>query len=84
MDSYVHAIVFANAFGLNLPENLPATALFRSYFKVYSPLSKVLGSCLLFGSLNMNFARDYNNYSAPIHLLNSVIRASQIFQKKEI
>jgi len=69
---------------MNMPDNQTATVLFRSYFKTYSPLSKVLGPCLIFGSLNMNFTRDYNNYSAPINVLNSVIRASNIFSKEEI
>lgn len=83
LNNYVHALVSADAFSSNMPDNPTATILFRSYFKVYSPLSKVLGPCVIFGSLNINFIRDYNNYSAPINVLNSVIRASNIYSKEE-
>lgn len=77
LDKYIHAIVDALAIHKNMPVNVTATKLFRSYFKIYKPLSQVLGPCLIFGSLNINKERDYQHHTAPMNSLYTVLRASQ-------
>jgi hypothetical protein len=78
LDQYTHALVDALAVFKNLPVNITATKLFRSYFKIYKPTSQVLGPCLIFGSLNINKNNDYKHHTAPMNMLYTVLRASSL------
>ena len=77
LDSYIHSLVDAFAISKNLPVNVTATKLFRSYFKIYKPTSQVLGPCLIFGSLDIFKNRDYQNHTTPMNALYTVLRCAE-------